>query len=151
MSRIAILAAATLSFMACSNALAIDYLSVSRNAILYDNASPMARKLAIVRAGTPVEFINTTPNQQWMKVRVPGSGGLLWIEASALERKRTVIVTAEQAAVRREANTGSPAVFEVVRDVVLDLVAFDATSGWVQVRHADGSGGYLYASEVWGL
>jgi len=151
MSRPAILAAATLSLLVCGTASAIDFASVSRNAILYENASPQARKLSIVRAGTPVEVIVHTPDRQWAKVRDPGGGGMSWIEAAALGGQRTVIVTAEHATVRREAAANAPAVFEVVRDVVLDLVSSGNVGGWVQVRHPDGASGYLHATEVWGL
>ncbi|MDR3087641.1 MAG: hypothetical protein LBU45_06790 [Azoarcus sp.] len=45
---------------------------------------------------------------------------------------------------------GAPTLFEVARDVVLELVTVDP-GGWVKVRHADGSSGYLRATEVWGL
>jgi flagellar basal body rod protein FlgF len=50
----------------------------------------------------------------------------------------------------RDADTAAPVAFTVARNVVLDFVGINA-DGWVQVRHADGSGGYLRANEVWGL
>ncbi|MCL1861367.1 MAG: SH3 domain-containing protein [Proteobacteria bacterium] len=147
MIRPAILAAG-LALLAGS-AQAIDYASVARNAILFETSSLQARKLAIIRPGTPVEVVVTSPDLQWVKVRDP-SGAMSWIEGNALSKQRTVLVTAEQVAVRREANERSPVVFEAVREVVLELVSSDP-SGWVKVQHASGDSGFLRSTEVWGL
>ncbi|MDR1062387.1 MAG: hypothetical protein LBL48_00360 [Azoarcus sp.] len=149
MSRHAILAAAVPLLAASGAALAIDYASVASPAILYETSSLQARKLAVIRAGTPLEVVITSPDLQWVKVRDP-AGGMAWIEGGALSRQRTVIVIAEQAAVRRDAAGDAPVVFEVVRDVVLEFVSA-SPDGWVNVRHADGDGGYLRFTEVWGL
>ncbi|MCL1824737.1 MAG: SH3 domain-containing protein [Betaproteobacteria bacterium] len=131
------------------SAQAIDYASVARNAILFETSSLQARRLAIIRPGTPVEVVVTSPDLQWVKVRDP-SGAMSWIEGNALSKQRTVLVTAEQAAVRREANERSPVVFEAVRNVVLEFVSSDP-SGWVKVQHASGDSGFLRSTEVWGL
>lgn len=147
MIRPAILAAG-LALLAGS-AQAIDYASVARNAILFEASSLQARKLAIIRPGTPVEVVVTSHDLQWVKVRDP-SGTMSWIEGNALSKQRTVLVTAEKAAVRREANERSPVVFEAARNVVFDFVSFDP-GGWVKVQHASGSGGFLRSTEVWGL
>jgi SH3-like domain-containing protein len=131
------------------SAQAIDYASVARNAILFETSSLQARRLAIIRPGTPVEVVVTSPDLQWVKVRDP-SGAMSWIEGNALSKQRTVLVTAEQATVRREANERSPVVFEAVRNVVLEFVSSDP-SGWVKVQHASGDSGFLRSTEVWGL
>jgi SH3-like domain-containing protein len=128
---------------------AIDYASVTRNAILFDASSPQARKLAIIYPGTPVEVVVTSPDLQWVRVRDP-SGVMSWIEGNALSKQRTVLVTAERVVVRREASEHSPVVFEAVRDVVLQFVSSDS-SGWVKVQHASGGSGFLRFTEVWGL
>jgi len=146
MIRSAILAG-VLAILAGS-AQAIDYASVSRNAILYETSSMQARKLAIIRPGTPVEIVVTSPDLQWVKVRDP-SGAMSWIEGNALSKQRTVLVTAEKAVVRRDANERSPVVFEAARDVVLELVSVDP-SGWIRVQHVSGSGGFVRFTEVWG-
>jgi len=148
MTRPVILAAAVLA-LTSSAALAFDYASVSRNAILFEASSLQAKKLAIIRTGTPVEIVITTPDQQWARVRDP-SGALSWIESNALSKQRTVLVAAGQATARREANERSAVVFEVVRDVVLEFVS-SSPNGWVRVRHPDGEVGFLRATEVWGL
>jgi SH3-like domain-containing protein len=149
MSRYAILAAVVPFLAASGAALAIDYASVASPAILYETSSLQARKLAIIRAGTPVEIVVTSPDLQWVKVRDP-AGGMAWIEGGALSGQRTVLVIAEQAAVRCEADNDAPVAFEVARDVVLELVSV-SSNGWVKVRHADGDNGYLRFTEVWGL
>jgi SH3-like domain-containing protein len=147
MTRPAILAA-VLALLAGS-AQAIDYASVTRNAILFETSSLQARKLAIIRSGTPVEVVVTSHDLQWVKVRDP-SGAMSWIEGNALSKQRTVLVTVEKAAVRHEANERSPVVFEAARNVVFEFVSFDP-SGWVKVQHASGGGGFLRSTEVWGL
>jgi SH3-like domain-containing protein len=150
MSRLAVLAVSALTFLSSGAALALDYASVAKPAILYDTSSTNGRKLAIIRPGTPVEIVLATegPGTPWMRVRDP-SGALSWIDGSALSKQRTVLVTANQATVRREASEAAPAAFAVNRDVVLDFVSLES-GGWVKVRHADGSSGYLRATEVWG-
>jgi SH3-like domain-containing protein len=60
------------------------------------------------------------------------------------------MITAPRAVVRQSAADDAPAAFETVKDVVLDLVS-QSGNGWVQVRHRDGSSGYLKVGEVWGL
>jgi SH3-like domain-containing protein len=131
------------------SAQAIDYASVTRNAILFEASSLQARKLAIIYPGTPVEVVVTSPDLQWVRVRDP-SGALSWIEGNALSKQRTVLVTAERAAVRREPNERSPVLFEAARGVVLQFISFDP-SGWVKVQHASGGSGFLRSTEIWGL
>jgi SH3-like domain-containing protein len=139
---------ATLSALVSPAAFALDYSSVSAPAILYDKPSNEGSgKLAIVRAGTPVEIVLTQGN--WVKVRDP-SGDLSWIETSALSSQRTVLITVDRATVFHAADASSAAVFVVTRGVVLDYLGAD-TAGWVRVRHADGASGYLRINEVWGL
>ncbi|MDR2261302.1 MAG: hypothetical protein LBE06_10350 [Azoarcus sp.] len=147
--RLAHLAAAVLPLLASGAALAIDYASVARPAILYDTPSPQGQKLAIIRTGTPVEIVVANPDAQWVKVRDP-SGALSWIEGDALGTRRTVFVTVEQAMVRRAASDAAPPAFAARREVVLEFVAIEP-GGWIRVRHADGSDGYLRASEAWGF
>ncbi|MDR0716767.1 MAG: SH3 domain-containing protein [Azoarcus sp.] len=147
--RLVYLAAAVLPFLASGAALAIDYASVARPAILYDAPSPQGQKLAIVRSGTPVEIVLTSPDAQWVKVRDP-SGAISWIEGGALSKQRTVFVTAEQAMVQRAASDAAPPAFAVRREVVLEFVSIEP-GGWIKVRHADGSDGYLRASAAWGF
>ena len=126
---------------------AIEFRSVGEPAILFDAPSDKGRRLYIIAAGTPVEVVVTL--DKWVKVRDAG-GALTWIERRALSDKRTVMVIVPRAVVRQRASDDAPAVFEAVKDLVLEFVAQSA-DGWVQVRHEDGSSGYLKVNEVWGL
>ncbi len=126
---------------------AIEFRSLTEAAIVYDTPSAEGRRLFILRPGTPVEIVVTL--DQWIKVREP-SGSLSWIERRVLAKRRTLLVTAERAAIRREARDDAPLSFEAARNVVVELIEAP-TLGWAKVRHADGLEGYIRASDVWGL
>ena len=143
------LAATLLAFSAvmAGAAQAIEFRSLTEAAIVYDAPSTEGRRLFILRPGTPVEIVVTL--DQWIKVREP-SGSLSWIERRVLAKRRTLLVTAERAAIRREARDDAPLSFEAARNVVVELIEAP-TLGWARVRHADGLEGYIRASDVWGL
>ena len=143
------LAATLLAFSAvmAGAAQAIEFRSLTEAAIVYDTPSTEGRRLFILRPGTPVEIVVTL--DQWIKVREP-SGSLSWIERRVLAKRRTLLVTAERAAIRREARDDAPLSFEAARNVVVELIEAP-TLGWAKVRHADGLEGYIRASDVWGL
>ena len=61
-----------------------------------------------------------------------------------------VIVTAPSVEVRTRAEDAAPVAFQVTQNVALDLVEI-APGGWVRVKHADGSSGYVKSGLVWGL
>ena len=126
---------------------AIEFRSLTEAAIVYDTPSAEGRRLFILRPGTPVEIVVTL--DQWIKVREP-SGSLSWIERRVLAKRRTLLVTAERAAIRREARDDAALSFEAARNVVVELIE-TPTLGWARVRHADGLEGYIRASDVWGL
>ena len=125
----------------------IDYRSAGPSLITRDAPSPQGRQLFRLRPGTPVEIIVTQDG--WARVREPG-GALNWVEQSALSNRRTVIVTAERATIRREPQSTAAPAFEATRNVVLEVVGPPAL-GWARVRHGQGLEGYIHASEVWGL
>ena len=126
---------------------AIEFRSLTEAAIVYDAPSTEGRRLFILRPGTPVEIVVSL--DQWIKVREP-SGSLSWIERRVLAKRRTLLVTAERAAIRREARDDAALSFEAARNVVVELIE-TPTLGWARVRHADGLEGYIRASDVWGL
>lgn len=126
---------------------AIEFRSVTEPSILYDTPSDKGRKLSIILTGTPVEVV--VELDKWLKVRDP-AGALSWIDRRAVSTERTVLVTSASATVRQQASDTSPAVFTTVRDAVLQLNG-SAENGWVRIRHADGTQGFLRVSEVWGL
>ena len=122
----------------------IDYRSAGPSLITRDAPSPQGRQLFRLRPGTPVEIIVTQDG--WARVREP-SGALNWVEQSALSNRRTVIVTAERATIRREPQSTAAPAFEATRNVVLEVVGPPAL-GWARVRHGQGLEGYIHASEV---
>ncbi|MFN3987181.1 MAG: SH3 domain-containing protein [Rhodocyclaceae bacterium] len=130
-----------------TSAQAIEFRSVSEPAILYDTPSEQGRKMFIIAAGTPVEVVVVT--DQWVKVRDPG-GAITWIEERQLSAQRTVMVTTDRATVRQRPEPDAPAVFETVRDAVLDLRGAPV-AGWVQVAHRDGNTGFIRVTDIWGL
>lgn len=125
----------------------IDYRSAGPSLIAHDAPSPQGRQLFRLLPGTPVEIVVTQDG--WARVREPG-GALTWVEQHALSSRRTLIVTAERATIRREPQAGASPAFEAARNVVLELVA-PPSLGWVRVRHGEGLEGFVHASEVWGL
>jgi SH3-like domain-containing protein len=130
-----------------SPAWALDYLSVAEPAAMFDAPSQKARALFAIAAGTPVEAVVTL--DAWVKVRDP-KGDLAWIEKRFVSQKRTVMVKVDRAQVYAQADEKSPLVFEAARDVVLEFVE-PGPMGWAKVRHRDGQGGFVKASQVWGL
>lgn len=140
-------ALALLACLAAQTASALDYLSVAEAAALYDAPSQKARPLFAIAAGTPVEAVVML--DAWVKVR-DAKGELAWIEKRNLSQKRTLIVRADRAQVRAQADDKAPLAFEAEKDVVLEWVEAGPL-GWAHVRHRDGQGGFVKASQVWGL
>jgi len=135
--------AATLS---ATPALALEYRSIAEDAvILYDAPSLKSNRLFVAGRHLPVEVVVTL--EAWVKVR-DSSGELTWVEKKYLSDQRYVIVTAPAAQVRAAPDPASKLLFEAERDVVLEFV--ETLTGWVRVRHPDGIGGFVKASEVWG-
>ena len=127
--------------------LAIEYRTVDAVAVLYDAPSQRGSKLFVIRRGTPVELVVNL--EGWSKVR-DADGGLAWIEARHLAKRRTVIVTAARAQIRQSADESAPVVFEAEKNVSLVYLEV-APGGWAKVRHRDGQAGVVRASQVWGL
>lgn len=127
-------------------AAALDYRSVSETAVLYDTPSIQGKKLFVISRGTPLEVI--VGLDQWIKIR-DSVGSIAWIPRKSVSAQRTVIVTAQTAEIRQQADAASPVAFQAAKDVVLDFLDKTA-SGWVKVRHRDGSLGYVRATDIWG-
>lgn len=126
---------------------AIEYRSVSAPAILFDTPSLQGKRMLIAAPGTPVEVVVVL--DKWVKIR-DASGAITWIESSALSNKRTVLVTSQRAQVRVRPETNATPVFEAARQLVLE-VGSEPNGGWVQVRHQDGTAGYIRTTDIWGL
>jgi SH3-like domain-containing protein len=127
-------------------AAAAEFRSAAEPAVvLYDAPSSKSRKLFIVNRGYPLEVVVQV--EGWVKVR-DASGALSWVESRSLDTTRHVLLKTA-ATVRQKPSPDAPVAFEAQRDLLLERVE-TAGNGWVQVRHRDGSTGYVRAADVWG-
>jgi SH3-like domain-containing protein len=128
-------------------ACAVDYVSVSESsAILYDAPSVKAKKLFVVNRYMPFEQVVTLDG--WVKVR-DRSGGLYWVEQHVLSNKRYVFSLLPLVDVRAEPDPGAARLFQVRQQIALERLESTGT-GWIKVRHQDGSVGFVRSIEVWG-
>ena len=133
-------------FFACG-AHAAEFRAVAESAaIMYDAPSKASTPVFVASRFYPVEVIVNL--EAWVKVR-DHTGTLSWIERKSLSEKRTVIVTAPNVEVRSRAEDSAPVAFQATLNVALDLVEI-LPSGWLRVRHADGSTGFVRVGLVWG-
>jgi SH3-like domain-containing protein len=129
--------------------LALDFKSVAApRAILYDAPSQSATKLYILGQFYPVEVIVNLG--AWLKVR-DAQGGIHWVESKMLSTLRTVLVTAQQADIRQEADANTNLVATVEQDVALEVVDLKPVNGWLKVKHIQGVTGFIPLTSVWGL
>ncbi|MCC6210827.1 MAG: hypothetical protein IT513_07270 [Burkholderiales bacterium] len=136
-----------LLFLAIPAAGAAEFRSVQEAAaVLYDAPSRAATPLFVVQRSYPLEVVVSL--DAWVKVR-DHAGALTWVERKALSEKRTVLVTGASAEIRVRAEDNAPVAFVAAQNVALDLVEV-APGGWLRVRHADGSAGFVRAAQVWG-
>jgi SH3-like domain-containing protein len=139
-------ATALLLLGVCQVAAAFEFVSVEEPAILYDANSLKAKKLFVATRYLPLEQIVVLEN--WVKVR-DSTGKISWIEKRNLSSKRYVVVTADAAMVRSNWDDSAGVVFVAPRQLGLEWLG-NAGSGWVKVRHRDGTSGYVKSTEVWG-
>lgn len=126
---------------------AVEFRSVgAQPAVLYDAPTAKGRKVFVAPRGMPVEIVLTYGD--WTKVR-DANGDLAWVPSQALIPKRNVVVNVASARVRNAADETASLVFTAERGVLLELTE-PVGGGWLRVRHADGSAGYVRAAEVWG-
>jgi len=138
---------AALCALGVQAAAAADFRSVAEDAVvLYDAPSRAATPMWIVSRNYPLEIIVNL--EAWAKVR-DHAGALSWVEKRQLSDKRTVLVTAPSAEVRRRPEEQAPLAFVVAENVALELLG-TAPGGWLRVRHPDGANGYLRTTQVWG-
>jgi SH3-like domain-containing protein len=140
-----------LAILLAMPALALDYRSVSDNAVLYAAPSQKGVKQFIIARGTPVEIVLS--QESWTKVR-DSSGNMAWIETRLLSPTRTLLIRADKVDIRAAADEKSAVVFSAEKNVVLDLTEAGRTDfhpGWAKVKHRDGQSGYVKSAQVWGL
>lgn len=125
---------------------AFDFVSVAEPAILYDANSLKAKKLFVATRYLPLEQVVVLDN--WVKVR-DNTGKLYWIEKRQLSSKRYVMVTVPSTNVLRSPDEGADVMFKATQQLSLEWLGNTGT-GWVKVRHEDGTTGYLKSEDVWG-
>jgi SH3-like domain-containing protein len=147
LQRWSLCAALVVSPLLASNAVAQEFQSISINAaILYDGPSANSKRLFIAPRGMPVRVI--TVAEPFVKVRDMG-GDVAWVDRRSLGNVRTLISLATTN-LRFAANDSANVVVQIERGVVVELLEAPA-NGFVRVKHADGSQGFVKTSEVWGL
>lgn len=135
--------------LAPAQAAALEFKSVAvPKATLYDAPSIAAKKILLLSQGYPVEVIVNLG--EWLKVR-DAQGSISWVEAKQLSGKRTVMVTAANAAIRSNADAASGLLATLEKDVVLEIADARLTNGWLKVKHRDGITGFISISSVWGF
>lgn len=146
-SPLALMLALVLALMPMS-VFALDFRSVAvPKAVLYDAPSSAAKKILLLSQYYPVEVIVNLGG--WLKVR-DAQGTISWIEAKQLSTKRTVLVSANKAELRQSADTSSPLVATLEKDVALEVIDMNLNNGWLKVKHRDGASGYILISSTWG-
>jgi len=146
-SRAGLLLAGSLLLALAHPASALEYRSTGRAALLYDAPSATANKLAVTGSGVPLEVVVDT--QAWVKVR-DYSGRLAWIEKSALDGAKRVMVKVETSTIRQQPRADADIVFRAARGVLLEVTGKPDAYGWLPVKHADGLTGWVPVREVWG-
>jgi len=112
---------------------AADFVSVAgSSAILYDAPSLKAKKRFVVNRYMPFEQVVVLDT--WVKVR-DRSGGLYWVEKSALSGKRYVFALTPVLDVRAEPDLGAPRLFQVRQQVRWSIL--NSTGPLGQGRHQD--------------
>ena len=133
--------------LTASGAASADFRTVDENAaVLYDAPSRAATRLFVVSRFYPLEVIVNL--DAWVKVR-DHTGALAWIESKSFGARRMVLVTGAQAEARQRPEDSAPLAFVAEQNVALELVEV-APAGWLRVRAADGTQGFVRASQVWG-
>jgi SH3 domain protein len=125
---------------------ALDFVSVAEPAILYDANSLKAKKLFVATRYLPLEQVVVLDN--WVKVR-DSTGKLFWIEKRQLSSNRYVMVTVPLTNVRRNPDDSAEIIFKATQQLALEWLE-NTGAGWVKVRHADGTMGYVKSVDVWG-
>ncbi|MBM5572078.1 MULTISPECIES: SH3 domain-containing protein [Deefgea] len=140
------LIAVSLLAVMTSGAHAVEYRSTARHGVIfYDAPADTATKRFILSANIPLEVMNEQGD--WIRVR-DRDGTLSWIKKSDVSLRRFVQAN-RLSDVRQAADTHSPILFKVERNVLLERLDTSNT-GWVKIKHRDGQTGYIRIEDVWG-
>lgn len=126
---------------------ALDFRNVGSAAIiLYDAPSARADKLFIAPRGMPLEVVLSYG--EWVKVR-DVTGELAWTEVKGLNHKASVIVRTANLKVRSSADETATPAFIADKGILLEVLEA-SPSGWIKVRHRDGTSGFVKSADIWG-
>lgn len=133
--------------LAAAGSHAADFKTVgAAPAILYDAPATKSGKLFIAPRGMPLEVVLTYGD--WVKVR-DVSGDLAWTPLKGLSNRHNVVARAAGVKVRAAADEAASLVFIADKGLLLEVSEAPGT-GWLKVRHKDGSSGYVKSADVWG-
>lgn len=146
-----IFATGALGFCALASIAFADFRQTIDTATIgFEAPSLRADKQYLYPRGTPLEIVVSI--EGWYKMR-DSQGALAWIERKAVGERNTVQVGANQADVHAGPDAVSPVLFRADVGVLLQLLAPpNATTGlYAQVKHRDGTVGYVRVDTVFGL
>ena len=131
-----------------NSAYAVEFKNIGAGpVIMYDAPTTRGQKLYIAPNGMPVEVVINYGS--WSKVR-DFAGDLSWIETRQLSDRKNIVVRNINAKIRLNADEAAEVMFSADKGVLLELVD-TVIPGWVKVRHADGSTGFIRVGDVWGV
>jgi SH3 domain protein len=124
--------------------------TVDAATIGFEGPSTRATKQFVYSRGTPFEVVVTI--EGWYKVR-DAQGALVWVERKAMAERTNVQVGANPADVHAAPDAASAILFRADSGVLMQLVSPpNAASGlYAQVKHRDGTLGYVRVDTVFGL
>ncbi len=70
-----------------------------------------------------------------------------WIHTSLIQKKPTVITIKDRCNVRTGPGTNHDVIFTVGKGI--PFLVIDQQKSWIQIKHADGDGGWIHKSLVW--
>ncbi len=149
-SRPTLMGLAVAAYLLCLSPAMAEFRAVQTPAaVLYDGPSKQAKKLYVAPRGMPVEVLSILP--AWIKIRDQG-GDVMWVERTDLGPVKSLLTTTT-ANVHQAPLDSSVLLFQVERGVLVEILETPAASstGWVRIKLADGSSGFMKISEVYGL
>ena len=130
------------------SALAVEFKNIGTGpVIMYDAPSVRGQKLYIAPHGMPVEVVMNYG--AWSRVR-DFAGDLSWIESKQLAERKNIVVRNLNAKIRQNADESADVLFTADKGVLLEVVD-TIIPGWVKVKHADGTTGFVKLGDVWGV
>jgi len=138
-------AAAVVMLILASPVLAAEYASIAKNDATV-RSGPDIKKEALwtLFKGYPVQIVTRKGN--WAQI-VDFEGDKGWIATSLLSKEKTAIIKVSSANLRTGAGTDYEIVAEAKQGVVFKTVASE--KGWVKVKHADGTIGWVLGKLLW--